>query len=106
MMVRGKARRVQRDRRKRLQVSLNNRAERPARTRRIILLAGPGTEIRDLVGPLQVFARAAEKFRARNPTLPPIYSTEVVSTSRQRTILTNCGLPITAHKTFHDVRGP
>lgn len=74
-------------------------------TRRIAFLAGPGTEILDLVGPLQVFARATEKFGAGKPGSPPIYSVEVISTTTRKTILTNCGIPITAHKTFREVRG-
>lgn len=74
-------------------------------TRRVVFLAGPGTEMLDLVGPLQVFARAAEKFRAGNPGSPPIYSVEVISTSSRKSVLTNCGVRISAHKTFREVRG-
>src|SRR5213595_2530887 len=75
------------------------------RTRRIVFVAAPGTEIIDLVGPLQVFARAAEMFGKQNPGSPPIYSVEVISASSQRSLVTNCGLRITAHKTFREVRG-
>src|SRR5438309_5363993 len=80
---------------------------RPPRTesRRIVFVAAPGTEIIDLVGPLQVFARAAEMFGKQNPGSPPIYSVEVISASSQRSLVTNCGLRITAHKTFREVRG-
>src|SRR5205807_5517054 len=80
---------------------------RPPRTesRRIVFVAAPGTEIIDLVGPLQVFARAAEMFGKENPGSPPIYSVEVVSISAQRSLVTNCGLRITAHKTFREIRG-
>src|SRR5205807_3147782 len=80
---------------------------RPPRTesRRIVFVAAPGTEILDLVGPLQVFARAAEMFGKQNPGSPPIYSVEVISASSQRSLVTNCGLRITAHKTFREVRG-
>ena len=74
-------------------------------TRRILFIAGPGTEILDLVGPLQVFARAAEIFGKENPGSRPIYSLEVVSASSQKSVMTNCGLRITAHKTFREVRG-
>src|SRR5437660_1517906 len=59
----------------------------------------------DLVGPLQVFARAAEIFGKENPGSRPIYSLEVVSASSQKSVMTNCGLRITAHKTFREVRG-
>ncbi len=80
---------------------------RPPRTesRRIVFVAAPGTEIIDLVGPLQVFARAAEMFGKQNPGSPPIYSVEVITTSSHRSFVANCGLRITAHKTFREVRG-
>ncbi len=75
------------------------------RTRRIVFVAGPGVEILDLVGPLQVFARAADMFGRENPGSPPIYSVEVVTISPQRSLLANCGLGLTAHKTFREARG-
>src|SRR5260370_39330836 len=74
------------------------------RTRRVVFIAAPGTEILDLVGPLQVFARAAEMFTRQNPGSPPIYSVEVITTSPRTSVATNCGLRITAHNTFR--RGP
>src|SRR5438445_13576175 len=75
------------------------------RTRRVVLIAGPGTEILDLVGPLQVFTRAADMFSRQNPGAPPIYAVEVVATTSRTAIMTNCGLRITAHKTLREVRG-
>src|SRR5207253_10405639 len=80
---------------------------RPPRieSRRIVFVAAPGTEIIDLVGPLQVFARAAEMFSKQNPGSPPIYSVEVITTSSHRSFVANCGLRITAHNTFREVRG-
>src|SRR4029077_601096 len=74
-------------------------------SRRIVFVAAPGTEILDLVGPLQVFARASEIFLKQNPSASPIYSVEVVTTSPHRSFVTNCGLRITAHKTFRELRG-
>src|SRR4030095_16574760 len=73
--------------------------------RRIVFVAAPGTEILDLVGPLQVFARASEIFIRQNPDAPPIYSIEVVTASPHRSFVANCGLRITAHKTFRELRG-
>jgi transcriptional regulator GlxA family with amidase domain len=70
-----------------------------------VFVAAPGTEILDLVGPLQVFARAAEMFGKENPGSAPIYSVEVVTTSPHRSFVANCGLRITAHKIFREVRG-
>src|SRR5712664_1921218 len=83
------------------------RTGRPPRTesRRIVFVAAPGTEIIDLVGPLQCFARAAEIFGKQNPGSLPIYSVEVISASSQRSLVTNCGLRITAHKTFREISG-
>lgn len=68
-------------------------------------MAGPGVEILDLVGPLQVFARASEMHSRANPGSPPIYSVEVVTISSGRSLIANCGLRLTAHRTFREVRG-
>ena len=74
-------------------------------TRRILFVAAPGVEILDLVGPLQVFARASEMNTRANPGSPPIYSVEVATISSRRSLIANCGLRITADKTFREVRG-
>src|SRR2546430_393197 len=80
--------------------------QNPARaTRRIVFVAGPGVEILDLVGPLQVFARASEMHTRENPGSSPIYSVEVVTISSRRSLIANCGLRITADRTFREVRG-
>jgi len=68
-------------------------------------VAGPGTEILDLVGPLQVFARASDMFCRENPGNRPVYSVEVVSISSARSLIANCGLHFRAHRTFDQVRG-
>ena len=73
--------------------------------RRIVFVAGPETEILDLVGPLQVFARASDMHCRENPGARPIYSVEVVSTGSHRSLTANCGLRFDAHKTFREVRG-
>src|SRR5947207_3559234 len=77
----------------------------PRATRRIVFVAAAGTEILDLVGPLQVFARASDIFVRQNPGASPIYSVEVVTTSPHRSVVANCGLRIVAHKTFRQLRG-
>ncbi|HST29607.1 MAG TPA: GlxA family transcriptional regulator [Chthoniobacterales bacterium] len=74
-------------------------------TRRVVFVAGPGTEILDLVGPLQVFARASDMYCREHPGAHPIYSIEVVSTVSNRSLIANCGLRFAAHKTFRQVRG-
>ena len=83
-----------------------NRANGSAvHARRIVFVAGPGTEILDLAGPLQVFARASDMYCRENRGAAPIYSIEVVSISSQRSLIANCGLRFAAHKTFRQVRG-
>ena len=72
-------------------------------TRRILLLAAPGSQILDLVGPFQVFARASEILVRRRPSAPPLYSLEVVSTEPGM-LVTSCGLRLEAHRTFRQVR--
>jgi transcriptional regulator GlxA family with amidase domain len=74
-------------------------------TRRIVFVSGPKVEILDLVGPLQVFARASDMYTRANPGAPSIYSVEVVSISSSRSLIANCGVRITADGTFREVRG-
>jgi len=74
-------------------------------TKRILFVAGPGTEILDLVGPLQVFARASDMYLRDHPDAAPIYSVEVVSIAAGRFLIANCGLRFGANKTFRQVRG-
>ena len=74
-------------------------------TRRIVFVAGPGTEILDLVGPLQVFARASDMYCRATPGARPIYSVEVVSVASTRSLTANCGLSFAADKTFRQVSG-
>ncbi|PYJ19298.1 MAG: hypothetical protein DME94_00195, partial [Verrucomicrobia bacterium] len=74
-------------------------------TRRVVFVAGPGTEILDLVGPLQVFARASDMYCRENPGALPVYSVEVVSISSGRSLTANCGLHFNADKTFREVSG-
>ena len=73
--------------------------------RRILLLAGPDSQILDIVGPFQVFTRAAELLARSHPNEPPLYSIEVVTTEPGM-LLTSCGLRLQAHRTFRQVRGP
>ena len=70
-----------------------------------MFVAAPGVEILDLVGPLQVFARASEMHSRANPGSPPIYSVEVVTISSRRSLTANCGLRITADRICREVRG-
>lgn len=75
-----------------------------ASTRRILLLAAPGSQILDLVGPFQVFTRASEILARTHPDRSPLYSLQVISTERGM-LLTSCGLRLQPHRTFQQVRG-
>jgi transcriptional regulator GlxA family with amidase domain len=86
-------------------VRKNNTPSFEPGTRRIVFVAGPGVEILDLVGPLQVFARASEMHTRENPGAPPIYLVEVATVSSRRSLIANCGLRVTADETFCEVRG-
>ncbi|MGH7651186.1 MAG: GlxA family transcriptional regulator [Gemmatimonadaceae bacterium] len=74
-------------------------------TRRVVIVGAPGTQILDLVGPFQIFTRAAELYARKNGSRAPIYEVEVVSTARGRPILTNCGLGLMAHRTYRRCKG-
>ena len=76
-----------------------------AELKRVVFVAGPETEILDLVGPLQVFARASDMHCRENPGARPLYSVEVVSVSGSRSLTANCGLRFDANSTFRQVRG-
>ena len=84
---------------------MNQNNGNSATNRRIVFVAGPGTEILDLVGPLQVFARASDMHCREHPGARPIYSIEIVSVSEGRSLTANCGLQFAAHKTFRQTSG-
>jgi transcriptional regulator GlxA family with amidase domain len=74
-------------------------------TRRVVIVAAPQTQILDVVGPFQIFTRAAELYAKRHASRSPIYHVEVVSTARGRPIVTNCGLGLMAHRTYRRCNG-
>src|SRR4051812_49509644 len=74
-------------------------------TKRVVFVAGPGTEILDLVGPLQVFARASDMHGRANPDPDPIDSAEVVSLGPPLALIANCGLHFSSDKTVREARG-
>jgi transcriptional regulator GlxA family with amidase domain len=83
----------------------NNTQSFEPRTRRIVFVSGPDVEILDLIGPLQVFARASDMHRRASLGSAPIYSVEIVSISSSRSLIANCGVRISADRTFRKVRG-
>ena len=80
--------------------------ERPAsRARRVLLVAAPGSQILDVVGPFQIFTRAAELLMRQQPGSTTAYSVEIITSSPKPVLVTNCGLRVSAHRTFRRVRG-
>jgi transcriptional regulator GlxA family with amidase domain len=69
------------------------------------MLAAPGTQILDLVGPFQVFVRAAEIVARSNGSGPPVYSVELVTTEKGP-LATSCGLRLEGQCSYRQVRGP
>ena len=74
--------------------------------RTIVFLAAPSTQILDVAGPFQVFVRAAELFVQENPAQKAPYRVLLASTTRRRSVATNCGLVLTGTETFRTLRGP
>lgn len=79
----------------------------PARAgaRRVVVLAAAGAEMLDVIGPFQVFVSANRLYRAAHPQASDIYRVEIVSCSRSTTLLSNCGLRLSAHRSLHGLRG-
>ena len=76
----------------------------PSRT--VVFLAAPSTQILDVAGPFQIFVRAAELFVQEGPARKAPYNVLLASTTRRRSVATNCGLVLTGTKTFRTLRGP
>src|ERR1700758_572451 len=79
-------------------------AKNPSRT--IVFLAAPSSQILDVAGPFQIFVRAAELFVEEDPARKAPYNVLLASTTRRRSVATNCGLVLTGAKTFRTLRGP
>jgi transcriptional regulator GlxA family with amidase domain len=77
-----------------------------SRSKTIVFLAAPSTQILDVAGPFQVFVRAAEIFVREHPKSKPPYEVLLASSTRHRSIITNCGLALTGTETFRTLRGP
>jgi transcriptional regulator GlxA family with amidase domain len=76
------------------------------RSRTIVFLAAPNTQILDVTGPFQIFVRAAELFVQENPAHKSPYKVLLASTTRRRSVTTNCGLVLTGAETYRSLRGP
>jgi transcriptional regulator GlxA family with amidase domain len=81
------------------------RASRARATRRILLVVGPGTELLDLAGPLQVFKTAQLIHGELHPHSAPCYRVETVALATRPGFTTNTGIAMRADRTFSRVRG-
>jgi transcriptional regulator GlxA family with amidase domain len=79
-------------------------AKNPSRT--VVFLAAPSTQILDVAGPFQIFVRASELFVQECPARKAPYNVLLASTTRRRSVATNCGLVLTGTTTFRTLRGP
>jgi transcriptional regulator GlxA family with amidase domain len=75
-------------------------------SRTIVFLAAPATQILDVAGPFQVFVRAAELFVQEYPAQTPPYKVLLASSTRRRSVSTNCGLILAGARTYSSLRGP
>jgi transcriptional regulator GlxA family with amidase domain len=74
-------------------------------TRRICLLAPPQSQILDIAGPLEVFAKANRFAPEQAKGGRPPYDIQVVATTANRRIVCNNGLSLQAHLAYREVRG-
>src|SRR6202042_778443 len=75
-------------------------------SRTIVFLAAPNSQILDVAGPFQIFVRAAELVVQEFPGRKAPYNVVLASTTRSRSVATNCGLTLTGSETFRPLRGP
>src|SRR5580704_2401521 len=76
------------------------------RSKTIVFLAAPNSQILDVAGPFQIFVRAEELFVQEHPGRTAPYNVVLASTTRSRSVTTNCGLMLTGTETFRTLRGP
>jgi len=79
---------------------------RTDKTKVIVFLAAPGTQILDVAGPFQIFVRAAELFVHEHRHEKAPYKVLMASTAKRRSVVTNCGLVLTGAETFRTFSGP
>jgi transcriptional regulator GlxA family with amidase domain len=82
-------------------------AARPARgPKTIVFVAAPDTQVLDVTGPYAVFARAGEIFVRDGRATESPYRVVLASSTRSRTVNTNCGLALLGTETVRSLRGP
>jgi transcriptional regulator GlxA family with amidase domain len=68
--------------------------------RRVAIIAVPPARMLDVVGPAEVFADAN-----RLHVGEPVYKVEVIAAAEHRTVPSQIGVPILAHRTYRELRG-
>jgi transcriptional regulator GlxA family with amidase domain len=68
------------------------------------MVAFPDAQILDVVGPLEVFSRAARLLTDEGRRGPPPYTVEILAASRGR-VVTSSGIAVVATRSFREVRG-
>src|ERR1700733_8335306 len=72
-----------------------------AGVRRVAIIAVPPARMLDVVGPAEVFTDA-NKLRGGEPA----YEVEIIAAAEDRTVPSQIGLQILAHRTYRELRGP
>jgi transcriptional regulator GlxA family with amidase domain len=85
--------------------SPSNKSSRRPDTRRIGIVAFPGSQILDIAGPLAVFAEANQFCQNNFHAKRAAYQIELISTESDRLVDCYCGVNITAQTDFRSVRG-
>jgi transcriptional regulator GlxA family with amidase domain len=84
--------------------SSNNNLYQPA-TRRVGIVAFPGSQILDIAGPLAVFTEANQFCREGFNAKQAAYQVELISTESDGLVDCYCGVNITAKTNFRSVKG-
>src|SRR5215510_6684948 len=85
--------------------SPSNKSLRQSITRRVGVVAFPGSQILDIAGPLAVFAEANQFCQNNFNAKQAAYQVELISTESDRLVDCYCGVNITAQADFRSVRG-
>jgi len=71
----------------------------------VVFLAAPKTQILDVAGPFQVFARASELFVKRHPNRPVPYKVVLATVDNAHSVQTTCGLLLSGGVDYRTIRG-
>ena len=75
------------------------------KTRLVVLVAGSGTQILDIAGPAEVFARCARILTEERPSDPPAYRVMLLSTNSDRSSVgTTAGIRLSGHGRYNALR--